>query len=174
MRISPAPISRRNRTDKGGFTLLELLIVVLLISIFLTFASVNWNGTSKKGSDALLDGFSMAVSILREEAISKYEDRLIEFDVTGSKILFGYIDQKQGFIETGEIPLSEGYQIKDVVINGEKASIGKAYTTFSPSGMVDRTIVHFEGENHYYSLSINPLTAKTTGEAGYIEETPIR
>jgi prepilin-type N-terminal cleavage/methylation domain-containing protein len=174
MRIFPAPISQKNRGSERAFTLLELLIVILLISIFLTFASVNWSGTQKQGSDALLDGFSIAVSLLKEEAISKYEDRVIEFDITGGKVLFGYIDQKQGFTGMGEIPLSKGYLLKDVVVNGEKFSMGKGYATVSASGMTDRTIVHFEGGDQYYSLSINPLTAKTTGERGYIEETPIK
>ena len=174
MPISRAVILGRNRLSGSGFTLVELLIVILLISIFLTFASANWNGTARKGSDALLESFSITISLLKEEAVSKYEDRVIEFDLTGGKVLFGFIDQKQGFTETGEIPLSEGYLLKDVVINGEKLSIGKGYLTISASGMVDRAIVHFEGESQFYSLSVNPLTAKTTGEHGYIEETSIK
>jgi prepilin-type N-terminal cleavage/methylation domain-containing protein len=173
MRILPAPISRRIRGTKG-FTLLELLIVILLLSIFLTFASVNWSGTSKKGSDALLEGFSIAVALLKEDTISQYEERLLEFDVTEGKISYGYLDQKAGFTATGEIHVSEGYRLKDVVINGEKISAGKGYTTFHGSGMVDRTIVHLEDDDHYYSLTINPLTAKVTGERGYVEETSIK
>jgi prepilin-type N-terminal cleavage/methylation domain-containing protein len=174
MRISPAPIFQKSRRSDGGFTLLELLIVILLISIFLTFASVNWQGTSSKGSDALLERFSIAVSSLREEAVSKYEERVIEFDVTTGKVSFGYMEQKQGFTETGEILLSEDYRLEDVVINGEKFSTGKGYMTFFGNGMVDRTIVHFEGEKKRYSMSVNPLTAKTTGEDGYIEEISIK
>jgi prepilin-type N-terminal cleavage/methylation domain-containing protein len=173
MRISPAPISLKNRRGDDGFTLLELIIVILLVSIFLTFASVNWNGVSSKGSDALFERLSIAVSFLREEAVSKYEERVIEFDVTAGKILFGYVDQKLGFTKTGEIPLSEDYQLKDVVINGEKFSTGKGYMTFFGSGMVDRAIIHLQGKDENYSLLVNPLTAKLTGERGYVEETSI-
>ncbi len=157
-----------------GFTLVELLVVVLLISIFLTFASVNWNVVSKTGDAALLETFSMAVSLLREEAVSNYEERVIQFDVTEGRMLVGRVDPKAGFTEASEIRLSEGYRIKDVVINGEAFSTGKCYMTFHTSGMVDRALVHLEGEDRYYSMLVNPLTAKVAGENGYTEETSFK
>ena len=46
--------------------------------------------------------------------------------------------------------------------------------TFHASGMVDRTLVHLEGSSEYYSLLINPLTAKVTGKDGYIEEISVK
>jgi hypothetical protein len=45
---------------------------------------------------------------------------------------------------------------------------------FYESGMVDRTLIHLEGKDQYYSLLVNPLTAKVTGKDGYIEETPVK
>jgi prepilin-type N-terminal cleavage/methylation domain-containing protein len=172
MPIFQVPISRKNRRE--GFTLVELLIVIMLISIFLTFASVNWNTTSKEGTDVLLEHFSIAVSLLREEAISNYEERAIQFDLATGRIAVGVTDQQTGFVESGEIELPNGYRLKDVVINGEASATGKRYASFRSSGMVDRTVVHLEGGKQYYSLTVNPLTAKVTGENGYVEENPIR
>ncbi len=172
MQTFRAPISLRTR--RNGFTLLELLIVVLIVSIFVTFASVNWNATSRSGKAAVLEDFSIAVSLLREEAVSSYEERVIQFDLTEGKLLAGRIDEKGGFAETGEIHLSDGYGIKDIIVNGEAFPAGKCYMTFHRSGMVDRTIVHMEGENQYYTMLVNPLTAKVTGETGYIEETSLK
>ena len=169
-------LARREDRDwsEAGFTLLELLIVILLISIFLTFASVNWEVVAKKGVDAFVESFSIRVSLIREEAISSYESRVIEFDVTEGKIRVGTVDEKSGFLETGQIPLAEGYRIKDVVINGRPVPIGKCYMTFHAGGMVDRVVLHLEGENDLYSLFVNPLTARVTGEAGYVEETGLK
>jgi prepilin-type N-terminal cleavage/methylation domain-containing protein len=172
MPIYQVPISRKN--NGKGFTLVELLIVIMLISILLTFSSVSWNSVSKKGTDALLEHFSIAVSLLREEAISNYEERVIQFDLTAGHIAIGVMDQQTGFIERGEIRLPDEYRLKDVVINGEASVTGRHYATFQSSGMVDRTVVHLEGEKQHYSLMVDPLTAKVTGENGYIEETPIR
>jgi prepilin-type N-terminal cleavage/methylation domain-containing protein len=168
-RVSISP-----RTEQGGFTLLELLIVVLLVSIFISFASVNWNAASKTGREALLEDFSVAVSLLREEAVSNFEERVIQFDITNDKVFIGAVDQETGFIQRGEIHLTGGYNLTDVVINGESFSTGKCYMTFHSSGMVDRTVIHLEGEKQYYSLLINPLTAKITGENGYTEETTLK
>jgi prepilin-type N-terminal cleavage/methylation domain-containing protein len=159
-----------------GFTLLELLIVILVIGIFITFASVNWNILSKKGKDALLERFSISIAMIREEAVSDYENKVVEFDVGAGKIRVGSMDVKNTFLETGEIDLSEGYRIKDVSINGRPCPTGKCYMTFRADGTVDRVILHFEGhdENELYSLLVNPLTAKVTGENGYTEETSFR
>jgi prepilin-type N-terminal cleavage/methylation domain-containing protein len=170
MRTFQVPTSRRIK----GFTLVELLIVVLIISIFITFASVNWNVTTKTGKEALLEAFSIRVALIREDAISHYEDRVLEFDVTNDEIRTGRMDVKNGFIETGLLHLSEDYRIKDVVINGTPFPMGKCYMTFYASGMVDRTLVHLEGSSQYYSLLINPLTAKVTGKDGYINETSVK
>jgi len=164
------PTSRRIK----GFTLVELLIVILLISIFVTFASVNWNIAAKKGKEALLEDFSIQIAMIREDAVSHYESRVLEFDVSMSEVRVGKLDAKEGFVETAALHLSEDYRIKDVVVNGQPFSQGKCYTTFHESGMVDRTLVHLEGRQAYYSLLINPLTAKVTGEDGYIQEISVK
>ena len=170
MRTFPVPTSRRIK----GFTLVELLIVILLISIFITFASVNWNVGTKKGKDALLADFSVNVAVIREDAISHYEKRALEFDVTSGEVRVGRLDPKNGFVATGLLHLPEEYRIKDVVINGEVFPQGKCYMTFHESGMVDRTVVHLEGSQEFYSLLVNPLTARVTGDNGYIGEISVK
>jgi len=157
-----------------GFTLVELLVVIFLISIFLTFASVNWNIGTKKGKEALLETFSINVAVIREEAISKYENRVIEFDVTNNAARVGWIDLKNGFTETGRLDLPKDYRIKEVIINGQTFPQGKCYMTFYTSGMVDRAVLHMEGDPGPYSLIVNPLTAKVTGDNGYIQEITIK
>ncbi len=170
MRTFPVPILRRIK----GFTLVELLIVILIISIFITFASVNWNVAVKKGKDALLEDFSIKVAAIREDAISHYEERVLEFDVSSGEVRVGRMDVKNGFQETGLLRLSEDYRIKDVVINGNAFPQGKCYMTFYASGMVDRTLIHLEGSSEYYSLLVNPLTAKVAGRNGYIQEISVK
>ncbi len=167
MRISPARILIKSR----GFTLVELLIVTLLLAIFLTFASVKWQSLSKKGGESFLESFSIQVTLLREEAISNYEERAIQFDLSTNSIYIGSPDRLKGFLQSRELAVPETYVLKDIVLNGEKITVGKATMRFLSTGLIDRVILHFaEGKDQFYTVLLNPLTAKVTGEKGYIEE----
>jgi prepilin-type N-terminal cleavage/methylation domain-containing protein len=171
MQISPV----RTPRNSNGFTLIELLITTLLLAIFLTFASVNWGNFSRKSKESFLERFSMEVSLLREEAISDYDEKAIEFNLVDNVITAGRIDRTQGLVKQREVPLPEKSSMKDVLINGESFSTGKPLMVFYPTGTVDRVILHIDlKQNDYYSISISPLTAKTTGEQGYIEEITVR
>jgi len=75
MRIYPVRTLGRN----SGFTLVELFIVTLLLAIFLTFASVNWDVLSKKGEDTFLANYSDGLTDLHLPS-------LIDFFVKNRKI----------------------------------------------------------------------------------------
>jgi prepilin-type N-terminal cleavage/methylation domain-containing protein len=157
-------------TKSKGFTLLELLVVVLLISIFVTFASVNWGVFAKKDSESFLERFSMEVGLLREEAISAYQNKVIQFDVTNNTMSTGVIDAVNGFKVSRRLDIPDGYVIRDVVVNGVKTIRGAGTMNFYPSALVDRAIIHFETRTQYYSFIIQPLTAKVEARDAYVEE----
>ncbi|MCX5810684.1 MAG: hypothetical protein NTX36_15165 [Proteobacteria bacterium] len=171
MRIYQAGILTKN----SGFTLLELILITLLMSILLTFASVRWDVFSKKDKDTFLERFSIEVLLLRENAVSDYEQKAIQFDVTKNMVSIGYVDLIKGFVSSRDMEIPEAYLLKDVIINGEKFSLGKPVMRFYSTGLVDRLIIHLEGRDEgFYSVIINPLTAKMIGEHGYIEEIVIK
>ena len=163
----PAPTSAKTE----GFTFVELLVVTLVLAIFLTFASVNWGIFSSKDHETFLEMFSMQVALLREEAVSNYEERVIEFDLSANSIRVGPMDRERGLVQSREVKVPESHVLKDVVINGEKHTNGKVHMFFFPGGMIDRVILHFEtDQDQFFSVLFNPLTAKVTGENGYTDE----
>jgi prepilin-type N-terminal cleavage/methylation domain-containing protein len=146
MRMSPARTPLRN----NGFTLVELLIATLLLAIFLTFASVNWNAFIPNSKETFLERFSMEISLLREEAISDYDAKAIEFDLVDNTITIGRIDRVMGFVKQRELTLLEESRMKDLLINGETFSTGKPLMVFYPTGAVDRVILHLDLKQNDY------------------------
>jgi len=170
MRTFQAEILKK--TD--GFTLLELIFVAFLLSIALTFVSVRWNVFSKQSKDTLLEKISIEIALLRENSISEYRQKAIELDLTKNTIRIGEVDLIKGFVPEREIPMPEKYLLKDAVVNGEKFSIGKTVMRLYPTGLVDKVILHFESEKEgFFSITINPLTARVSEENGYVEEIKI-
>lgn len=159
-----------------GFTLVEILVVILVLGIFITFASANWSGLAKKGKDALIERFSINIAMIREKAIAEYENEVVEFDIGEGKVRVGNLDANNQFLEAGGIELAEGFRIRDVVVNGQTYPSGKCYMTLRADGTLDRVILHLEEEekDEQLSLVVNPLTGQVTGENGYFEEIPIR
>jgi hypothetical protein len=157
-----------------GFTLLEFIFVAFLLSIALTFVSVRWNVFAKQTKDTLLEKLSIEIALLRENSISEYRQKAIELDLTKNAMRIGEVDLVRGFIAEREIVMPEKYILKDVVVNGEKFSIGKTVMRLYPAGLVDRVILHFESEREgFFSVTINPLTARINEANGYIEEIKI-
>jgi len=167
MRISPVRISRKT----SGFTLIELIFVAFLLSLFLLFVTIRWEGFSRGGAETFLERFSLEVALLREDAISSYQERAVEIDVTNNTLNVGAFDLVKGFNVLRGIELPREYTIKDVVVNGRKISLGKSTIRFYPTGLVDRTILHLEGKKEgFFSITIHPLTAKVEARNAYIEE----
>lgn len=163
------PVRILGRTS--GFTLLELLVVVLLLAIFLTFASVNWVAFSSGDKDTFLEQFSVQISLVREDAVASFEERVMEVDLNESTIAIGRIDLLTGFVPIRDVPLPNGYKLRDIVLNGRLFSIGKSVMRFHPEGFVDRLIMHVDtGNDSMYTLLVNPLTARVEGKDGYVEE----
>jgi hypothetical protein len=125
----------------------------------------------KKRSETFLERLSTEISLLRENAISDYEQKAIQFDMTKNALSIGYVDLIKGFVSSKDMEIPEENILKDVIINGGKISIGKAVMRLYPNGLIDRSIMHLEGKKEgFYSLTVNPLTAKISEEHGYLEE----
>ncbi len=166
MPIFPAPMWTKTK----GFTFIELAIAIVVVSILITMAAVNWGSLWQQDKQTFLDRFAMEVSVLREEAVSNFQQRAMEFNIIDNTIRVGAIDLVKGFDPLRQVPMPDGYAVKETIINGKKITMGKTYILFYPSGLIDKAILHIEESKDFSSIIINPLTAKVELKSGYVEE----
>ena len=91
--------------NKSGFTVVELLIVIVVIGILATIVSVAFNGAQQRGRDTTrihdVDAIATALTAIgaRRDSVT------LDFDASGA----GYADATIGFIKTG--PPDSGYSL---------------------------------------------------------------
>lgn len=161
----------QNLTRIKGFTFVELIIAILLISILISFAAVNWGAFARKEGSTFLEQFSMEILALQEDAISSYQSRVLQFDLTKNSIESGVIDIERGFEPTRKVATPPDLSLIDAVINGQKTTAGIVQMRFYPIGLLDKAILHFESKKEgWLTIIIWPLTGTLETYNEYIDE----
>lgn len=156
-----------------GFTLLELSLVILIISIVLLLILPNFSGLRQRlESEREIERISQTIKYLYTESQLRNEIITLLFDLDGNKFyaLVGSEKDENYFIPERKLNLP--LRIKDIVDSeGNRITQGIVYLNFYPTGYTQKTTIHFEDEKErFYTLFINPLTAKTHIEEGYLVE----
>lgn len=148
------------RRHSRGFTLLEVIIVMMLITVFLSvaamnFASLDSEEVARKPANELI---RLAKQAVRASAV---EGRpfIIQFDKTG----FGVLG-KEG-AEGGHVPLPEDTQI-EILRWGEKAWLpaeGQGWM-FGANGLCEAIKVRFLSPAGIMEMGFNPLTGSPVDE----------
>jgi len=92
MQTSPARISRKT----SGFTLIELMFVAFLLSLFLLL----WQSGGrlfKGGRRDIPREVFPGDCFMREDAISSYQERVLEVDIVNNTLSVGSLDLVKGF-----------------------------------------------------------------------------
>jgi prepilin-type N-terminal cleavage/methylation domain-containing protein len=154
-----------------GFTFVELTIVILLISILVTFTAVNWGSFSRKDREKFVDQLTSEVSLIRGDAISSYQNRVLHIDFTKNLIEVGANDSVRGFESLRYIAIPDNLMLADAIINGQKSTSGIVQIRFYPIGLSDKAILHFEGKKEdNLTIIIWPLTGSIEAHKEYIDE----
>jgi len=160
-----------NLTKTNGFTFIELIIAVLVLSISITFVAVNWGAFATKEGSSFIERFSLEISLLREDAISSYQERILQFDLADNKIESGVIDMRRGFEVLRRLAVPSDFHLIDTVINGQKVTNGATQMRFYPMGFLDKTILHFKAaKDGWLTIIIWPLTGRLEIRNEYIDE----
>ncbi len=162
-----------NKLNKQrGFTLLELTIVVLLLSLF---AALTIPVLSRFGRDDLAWSSRRIAGtvqfLFNEAAISGREHRLA-FELQQNRMT-AVLVEKNGetvSLERWEkrLILPENVKVKDVHIAGRGVfSSGSANIHFLPSGFLEESLIHLSDTEKDMTLRLNPFTGATEVREGY-------
>lgn len=145
--------SRRVRGRRAaGFTLLELLIVLFLISIVIVIASVSLVSTARS-SGLQAAAASISAAFMRARALAVLEGRREDVLVDLDQKEFGIKNGKRGMKHLGR-----GIYMKVINPDGATVRSGTCRIAFFPSGSAsDKTVVVWN-EKDQYSIEPDPVT----------------
>ena len=169
--------ARPKPKDSGpqrGFTLLELTIVVLLLSLF---ASLTIPVLSRFGRDDLAWSARRIAGtvqfLFNEAAISGREHRLA-IELQRNRLTAKVVeDDGETFnLERWEkrLVLPVNVKVKDVRVAGRGVfSTGSATIRFLPGGFLEESLIHLSDQEKDLTLRFNPFTGATEIREGYYD-----
>ena len=170
------PTSMKDRTQKSGFTLLEMLAVIMVIGVILGLAlpqvsslgRAELRASTRRLSGTIRLGYHLAV-------LNKKNYRLLlDLDQQAYAIeeRMGdeYVLVQSELLQPRVLP--EGVWIREVQIAGRECEneCRKEYLYFSPYGYVEEAAIYLSGEDEQagYTLLTQPMIGKVVIQEGYV------
>lgn len=174
-------------SEKGGFTLIEIIVVICLISLMLVFSFPRLSGfLSVNNKNKLVRWMIIQRTVLKTKAVQEQKPYLLRVDISGDRLqtmarpadgaepesLFG--EEKTGDTDKnhvdGQFDCSGGLEIVGVVRpDGETVMSGTVDILFSEKGYCDRVIIHMREGNDRFSVYIEPFLPQVDVYAGHIK-----
>ena len=163
---------------QSGFTLIELTIVLVLISLFSALTLPLLTGLGQDGLEASARRLTgTAKQLYNESALSGLEYRLI-FNLDEGSFRAQKLERRQeGAVTVVEaVDAGRPQQLRgesrfgQINIPGRGIfTSGEVTTTIHPSGWIEETVIHLENEKRSLTLRVNPFTGSTEIYEGFRE-----
>ncbi|MBW2064247.1 MAG: hypothetical protein JRJ03_04855 [Deltaproteobacteria bacterium] len=159
----------------GGYTYVELAVVILLVALILSLAMPRiqdaFLSDELKGTTRRLVGL---IRNLRTEAVARSVDFDLHLD----------LDQGRYWVESSSMsleerareqkearPFPEGVRVLDVWLHGYgKIMSGEVWIRISKKGYIQPSVIHLEAEDgRSFTLEMSPFLGKVTVYDRYIE-----
>jgi len=165
---------------RNGFTLLELLVVIVIVSLMFSTLFIALENPLLRG-DLKLAGRMVINEVARARAEAAYTNRDIALRFNIEKNLMYQVELRaqaqEGFENQEEVllrgkTLPSGVRFVDLVIGArEKIQFGEADVRVFGNGTMDRALIHIRDEdNEVLTLTLNPLTGDVGIQEGYVDE----
>ncbi len=161
----------------GGFTLIELVVVIVVLGIMITLVIPTMGeitGANIKKSARHLTG---TIRFLRDEAEAKKTILRLRFDVpNGHYWAEAPVQVDEGTVEFKKLELgmsTEGNLAGETVMRDLRVGShpDDPWILFTPDGWVEKAFIHLQdGSGKDYTLIVKPLTGDTDLREGDVEE----
>ena len=158
-----------------GFTLIELIVVISLISIMLFFAIPRFqrnvlSDSTKEVSRWIL----LKIPNIKERATREQKRYVLHVNLDSNKLWITHgamLEEALQSAETNGYKLPEDIKLLDVEYpDQEKISVGQADIYFNEKGYSDKAMIHFENDdNEKFSFLIDPFLLRVRLYNSYAE-----
>ena len=151
------------RITRGGFTLIELIVVIFIISLTasIVMPSLWSSGERSLKSEAKRIGNTMRY--IYDEAVSKKQTYSLKFDIENNTWAFESKGESRSFKAKDEV------MFKDIIVpsHGE-ISKGELTLIFGPLGPEEPITLHLFRDEAEYTVKFNHLNGRAKVLEGYI------
>lgn len=167
-------LNSEHKTSPAGFTLVELIVVMVLITMMTAFAIPKIR--SSLFTDQLRATARRFIGLVAEtgqEARSKRTEVELRFDREQHLFTTAPADGITKDATANSYPkvrVSESVQVVDITsVHGGKKTLGELVIRFSPRGYVDKTVVHLRDDSgDELSVILSPFLGVTRVLEGYV------
>ncbi|MFI5399663.1 MAG: prepilin-type N-terminal cleavage/methylation domain-containing protein [SAR324 cluster bacterium] len=176
---APTCSRRRRRSGTPGFTLLEMLVVLLLMSLIAGFTVPLFQTLLEGQVQREATRLSQLVRILRNEAVLTQTDFHLVFDLKEQSY---WVEARKGDTYTVRTDaavlrkhtLPGSFAVTDLVVMGNvhtrQAEERPVPITVDPSGFVDSFLLHFTANGAEYTFKVSGFRTDVDLLNGYVRE----
>lgn len=157
-----------------GFSLVELVVVLFLIGILLSFTLPRVNGTILTNhTQSVSRRIISTVQLLKERSVRDQNLYILHLDLDAKRLWVTHESMSAEELEAAE---QKGYALPDDVIlldvetpGKGKVTSGRADIHFYKKGYSDRALIHIEEDNHRRSFLIETFLTRVRLYEEYVE-----
>lgn len=164
--------------NRKGFTLLELLVVVLLISAFVFIAVPKIKSGTEINIKSAATNLTGTIRYLYNEAAFKKNIYRLVFDTERDEYWVEVLDNNEYVVSNEYLhkkrTLPAGVHFKDVItertLSRSRLDDPREFILFLPTGFVEPAVIHLVTDSEdYYTLETKPYTGGTRVYDEYVE-----
>lgn len=149
----------------SGFTLIELIVVISIISTLLVFSFPLFRGFHLfSSSSSQVGDIARLIDDLKIRAVQQNVDFLMHME-TGSNTIWvtheGMDDETKEMAKEKGVKVSSDFSILDVELPGIKqAGVGEYQIRFKKQGYSDFVLIHIIDDKNNFTIKVEPFLSK--------------